>query len=156
MGYHYSDYTDVPELIAICIHCTKEECNGLCDDYRAKFRELIHNKTIGNDKVFVPIGKYKFLIEAFGKRKSLAEWAREYDIPYQTLYRRITYEGMSMEEALIVKKRNVCAPRLVCIDGCTLSVSAWARKTGMDRRLIYARVGQGMSYEDAIRMGNTI
>ena len=155
MGYHYSDYTDMPELIAMCINCTKEDCNGLCSDYRAKFRELIHNKTLGKNKVVIPIGRYKYLIEAFGKRQSLAEWSREYDIPYPTLYRRITYEGLSMEEALTVKKRNVCAPRLVCIDGCTLSITEWARKMGMDRQLIYLRIRQGMSCEDAIRMGNT-
>ena len=156
MGYHYSDYTDMPELIAMCINCTKEDCNGLCNDYRAKFRELIHNKNEGNaKKLVISKGRYRLFITAFGKEQTITEWAYEYGIPYQTLYRRITYEGMPMEEALTVKRQRVCVPHLVCIDGCTLSVTAWARKMGISRKTIYDRIEQGMSYEDAIRMGNT-
>ena len=40
-------------------------------------------------------------LTAFGQTKTIAEWARDQGIKYQTLYRRLTWCGWSVEDALL-------------------------------------------------------
>lgn len=51
---------------------------------------------------------YNFIIN--GKRQCLSAWCKEYNMPYLTVYNRITKFGMSVEDALTkpinIKKRN--------------------------------------------------
>ena len=51
-----------------------------------------------------------FLVTAFGKTKSIAEWADEYNISYATLHSRITKQKWDAEKALTtpIRERRKC------------------------------------------------
>lgn len=44
-------------------------------------------------------------IECFGETKTIAEWAREYDLAYQTLYSRLK-NGWNVERALLTRPKE--------------------------------------------------
>ena len=62
-----------PDLIAVCMNCTQNDCSGECLKYRNKYRELM-----GAPK---NESKYNRKLEAFGKQMTLNEWAEESGIP---------------------------------------------------------------------------
>lgn len=131
---HNKCMIDHPELIEICMSCTREDCRGECERYRAKFRELMGLPPLetkpepgriekrGRPRIK---GKEPKRLEAFGKKLTIKEWAAETGIEYRTLHKRLE-KGMPLEKAL---SREVCSGpvKLYTYNGESHSISEWAR-----------------------------
>jgi hypothetical protein len=78
------------------------------------------------------------IVEAFGERKILSDWAREIGIPLDTLWRRLSILKWSSERALSTalpaKKSNLA--RMVRSAGYA-SVSDFLRQTGNNPATLY-------------------
>ena len=144
-----------PDLIAVCMNCTQDDCRGECLKYRNKYRELM-----GAPK---NESKYNRKLEAFGKQMTLNEWAEESGIPYHTLHKRMRRGGMTLEEALNPdrakkKKQKIKEPREagtrkapgVEAFGRKQTLREWAAETGIDFRTLQKRIQRGMTAEEAL------
>ncbi len=50
--------------------------------------------------------KRSVLLTAFGKTQNLVDWAREYGLPKETLWKRVRKDGMPLEKALALPFRR--------------------------------------------------
>ncbi len=95
------------------------------------------------------------MIEAFGERKSLAEWAETSPVSYHSLKRRIR-AGWEQEKALTVVRRDFPDVRtsynkqLVSVGEETRTVKEWRDLNSIPHRLFWQRMHvQKWSIEDA-------
>jgi hypothetical protein len=51
------------------------------------------------------------IYEAFGTKKSMAEWCKEYNVKRTTVQERMRLKGYTLEEALKLSKHS-CSPKL--------------------------------------------
>ena len=151
MTVSYTHNTEAPELIELCIHCTRPDCDGLCDDYCDRYRALNglpprakHSHGIG--RPHMPRKRY----DGFGEVLSITEWSRRSGITYQALWYRLVVLGMDVETALSVPRmRNHNSARYT-IGGEQLTVLEISRKYNVPRSTLYAHLTKGMTPEDAI------
>ena len=68
-----------------------------------------------------------------GRTQSLADWAREVDLPYSAIYMRIK-SGWDIERALTTPVRQ---EHTIEVAGQTHTTSEWSKITGLPRSTIY-------------------
>lgn len=149
MRVDYSNGADHPELIKFCLECTSDDCKGICNAWRDRYRELYgypaidrHRKPVNNRNP----PKYA----AFGEEHSLSEWAKIKGVPYTTLQSRM-HRGITLEDALLMPTdpKNGKGTYIV-IGGVAMTITEWLREKGVPRSTYYWRVRNGWSEEKAI------
>lgn len=142
-----------PELIALCTSCQRDNCNGLCLEYRNTVRRM-HGLPLINEPKRKPKTVIKYTddgkVEAFGEAHTISEWARLYGIKRKTLHERIYRGGMTIERALTKPVKGSRAPAYIEIGSKRLTVREWANETGVPMRAIYARLARGYSPAEAV------
>lgn len=103
---HYESFVEIPELASVCLECTSEDCDGICDKYRNAYRAYIGLAPLPKRKMImsqIVDGKRKnrrwICLEYEGEIHTLKEWARIKGVDYMTLYMRMK-RGMSFERAI--------------------------------------------------------
>lgn len=154
---NYARYSDHPALIELCEACKRPDCpEGICGLYKDKWRELFgcppkRKRESALDPM--RLGAYNRPMTAFGESRSLAAWARLYDIPYRTLYQRLSRGGYTLERALAAGRRSgrhFREPKKYTHDGESLSIREWAEKTGICEETIRARIERGWNVDKAV------
>lgn len=91
-----------------------------------------------------------------GHTKVLAEWCREFDIPYLTAFMRIK-RGLSFEEAMMAERyfrrpnrKAADRDRMITIDGRTQSLHKWCVERGLTYNKVLKRVLRGWDPIDAL------
>lgn len=90
---------DKPAINDLCLHCTRETCNGICDALRAANGPL-------------RISKRGKRITWNGCTRSVHEWAEIMNVSPNTLYRRLR-DGMPLEDVMtraVVRRLDRCPP----------------------------------------------
>jgi hypothetical protein len=84
-------------------------------------------------------------IEFQGRTQTLADWAREYDLPRQIVAKRLLRSGWPIKDALETPIAPRRKPKKVCIEYCgkCLTVAQWAEETGVKPVTIYSRYRKG-------------
>jgi hypothetical protein len=93
------------------------------------------------------------LIAHAGRVQSLAAWAEELGIPYARLQARITVCGMTISEAFAHKARlrdDGQPQKEYQIGDYSLTISGWAKQTGIKYATIWARLRKGATIEEAV------
>ena len=88
-----------------------------------------------------------------GKTQCLAAWSKETGIPVTTIDSRLR-RGCSVEEALS-PINNITGlpsniPALITINGESLIITEWLKKTGISKSTYYGRIRSGLSPEQAL------
>ena len=182
MGINYASYYDRPEMIRICEHCTKPDCEeGICLTYKNALREMLGEKKLEHDAVITKPPKlgtadgpenrryakrahnggkrafYNQCYEYNGETHTLQEWANVLGVPYNTLYMRLWRFDISFAEAAEFKPmRPVRKAMTITANGETLTIKQWAAKLGIQPRSIYARVKRGYTLEQAVTVGRMV
>jgi hypothetical protein len=93
------------------------------------------------------------LITYNGQTRTIVGWSKAIGVNEVTLFARFA-KGWSVERALTEPTNNVGqdgrprqTPRLLTLHGKTLSISAWARHTGISRQAIHNRLNSGWTVE---------
>ena len=137
---HYENPMQEPEVVAVCANCTREDCDGVCDDYRNAAR-----KCLG----LPPLRRlnYRAKYEFDGESHTLREWSEISGIHCNVLYRRLN-SGMTIGEALSrpvrVKNRAVIEH-----DGQAYTLAEWAEALGVSYMTLYMRLRRGMTIAQA-------
>jgi hypothetical protein len=89
------------------------------------------------------------LIEFNGITKTMSEWAKQYDIDYQTFVKRVD-AGWDIERVLTepVKSREI--NRLICIDAESHTYKEWSLITGINTNTLRGRWMKGLRGQDLI------
>lgn len=138
-----------PDLIAICMACSRDDCTGECIKYRNKHRELLglpqleetdeKPRRAKQEKRTGP-KRGRIKIAAFGKEMTLKEWAAETGMGYHTLHTRLS-SGMSPEEALTREVRS--GPKhLLTYKGESHTIREWAQLLGCARSTLQTEIGK--------------
>ena len=94
-----------------------------------------------------PVNSMK-MYELNGEVHSLTEWESITGIPMKTLHKRVTVQGMSMEEAVQDTNYN---RKYISFNGKTQSLAEWAREYGMNSFTLRERlVKTGWDMKEAI------
>lgn len=90
-----------------------------------------------------------------GRTQTIADWAKEYKIPYFRLYSRIM-KGWDMKKCLEQprKKAANANTHTMTINGETRTLSEWAKIAGLEYHLVYSRFAAGWPPEDVISGNN--
>ena len=92
---HYESHIETPELARVCLGCEREDCAGICDEYKNAYRALLGlpllqvrepPKPPREKRVYVYVKDT--LIEYNGEAHTLDEWAGITGIPYKIIYSR--------------------------------------------------------------------
>lgn len=156
MSNIYASGADHPELIEFCQRCTREDCEGFCEDYRDRYRDLYNLPPINrHERVHrprtEPLRAYNKLYFAFGEEHTLSEWAKLYGMKYATLYMRVADQHWTLEQALSTPAATYNRHDIkVTIDGETKPISRWAMQYGIARATVYSRIKRGMEPIDAL------
>lgn len=161
----YGHFRHHPDLIALCMECEKNDCDGLCDRYRIEFRRVAGLPPIrryldpykgkaqkgpnGRPSTYSHTIMYKGELTANGETHTLKEWAEISGISQKALYMRM-HRGMTIEEAL---KKGVCArtpPKMLTAFGETKTIREWAEISGQTKNSIRMRLMRGLSPEEAV------
>lgn len=92
------------------------------------------------------------LYTAFGKDKTLGEWADEYNIEYSVLHRRVTQNKIPLEDALLQGVKNV--QTLVYYNGEIHNLSEWAKIIDVRYSTLVSRYDRGVRGEKLFRKSN--
>lgn len=154
MGTKITYDADCPELIAFCQRCTRPECDGLCDEYADRYRQIyglperVHARTDPKPRKQSKGAYVRRTYEAFGHVHTLQEWANIVGLSYQTLWSRLD-RGMDIESALNPHRDH--QPRhTYTFDGTTMGVTEWCRQCNVPRATFYTRLCSGMSIGQAL------
>lgn len=98
------------------------------------------------------------LYEYMGEQHTLAVWVEllsldSLGLNRAALYRRIETNGWSVEKAFttpVLPRNRRNKPRLIEMDGKTMSVAEWAKSLGISANIVYSRLDRGWSAEDAL------
>lgn len=150
----YDRLQNHPDLIAICMACTRDDCHGECIEYTNKYRELCGlpplqpaKKAKTNQAIRKYTGGSIQKYAAFGREQTMREWAEESGISYHALYQRIK-KGMTLEEALETDPERK-APKIEAF-GRSMTLRQWAAHTHIDYRTLHKRIQRGMPPEEAL------
>lgn len=141
----YSRGIEADDIRAVCTSCDMEKCPGICDRYKAVYKD-----TFGDEKPKVPRQKcqeYKQLYECAGLMMTMKEWADACGIKYTTLYSRVHERGMTMQEALSKAKANP----LYTVGNRAMTVQEWSKETGITARQIYKLLKNGLTMPEIVR-----
>ena len=141
----YSRGMDADGIRAICTNCDTEKCPGICDKYKAVYKD-----TFGDEKPKVKRQKcqeYRQLYECAGLMMTMKEWADACGIKYTTLYSRVHDGGMTMKEALSKAKANP----LYTVGSRAMTVQEWSKETGITPRQIYKLLKNGLTMPEIVR-----
>lgn len=160
---HYESYIESPEMAAVCLGCTEDSCDGICDRYRNAYRLHIGLSPLPNymaqkKRQAVRANKpekksyvHKKMLSANGEAHTLKEWAKLTGIPYNTLYMRMYRRGMGIDEAIQYGQRmKFSLRRQITVRGETKSLAEWAEEKGLSTRCILKRLDLGYSDEEAV------
>lgn len=103
----YENYLDDPAVRELCLNCTRDDCDGLCNDCKNLVRDILGLPHLREAKPKEgrkkrekrPYQAHKYH-EIGGVTHTLNEWAEISDIKYITLYQRMYRYGMTLEEAM--------------------------------------------------------
>lgn len=129
-----------PELIQLCLNCTRPDCQGNCMAHEMLAAEIMPKR--GNE-----IPKYT----AFGKTRTVREWCAMYGISTATLYNRMA-QGMTFEAAIQsggTTKKHVPI-RKYQWDGKWLTLREISARTGVVYSRLHDRLSRGWTLEDAV------
>lgn len=88
-----------------------------------------------------------------GETLCVAEWAARTGISDKAIYNRIE-QGWSVERMLTTPPRAMAKrgtfDKMLALDGETLSVTAWAARTGLNAKTIHARLADGWDVAAAL------
>lgn len=160
---HYECHMNEPEVVAVCAACRRDNCEGICNDYRNAVRMHLGLKPLPKKHGDYPtkLGKPRKKrekcqyinerkIEYAGERHTLGELAEIGGMGYNTLYMRL-YRGMTIDDAMtrpIVPKGR----KYITANGMTLTVKEWAERLGMKPGSIHERIRRGYSPEQAVTL----
>ena len=148
---NYDAGSDNPTLIALCMNCTREDCEGICMEYKQLMRDLYNVRRIRRrPKAERVPGNESGLYTAFGERHTVWEWSQIYGIRYKTLYERIRRSGMTMEEALTRPLKKASIPKVYTVGGESRTIKEWSQVTGLSLNTIYARLARGWTPGQAV------
>lgn len=160
-GYHKNDYFyraiqkygwDNFKHEIIASNLSKEEaCKmeiELIKKYKTRQPEFGYNYSKGGE-TSEGCGE---LYEAFGQRKTLGEWANEYNKDYFLLHRRIHFSGMSLEDALTKEVKNT--QTFVTYKDETHNLSEWSKITGINYSTLVLRYDKGVRGEKLFNKNN--
>ena len=85
-----------------------------------------------------------------GKTQTLTEWARELGISVSGMSRRVSRGGNPDHIFSSTKHRFFRDEKFITVDGESLSVSEWAKRTGITRSAIYRRLSTGWDEKAAV------
>lgn len=74
-----------------------------------------------------------------GEKKTIAEWALEYNIPYNLIFKRLQ-RGWTMHEALNTPKKSA---KLHEVDGVTHTLKEWAQILGIPWSTLRKKINKG-------------
>ena len=86
------------------------------------------------------------MYEYNGETKNLKDWARYFNMNYDTLRARIVKYGLSFEDAI----KDDPYDRLVEINGENKTVTEWCNFFGINAGSVFSRISDGWSKVDAI------
>lgn len=145
----YSNGADHPVLIQFCLNCEAPDCDGICNAWRDKYREVYDLPPVDRHRPPVnqpPAKKYS----AFGEEHTITEWAKLVNLNFDTLYKRLKH-GWPIEDALL-KPPGTTNGRgtYVVIGDVAMTVSEWLELKGIPRTTYYMRIRDGWTPEQAI------
>lgn len=86
-----------------------------------------------------------------GQTKTLAEWAKDLNIPYTALISRINKHKWPLDKALTKRVAKPAKERLVKWRGKTYNISTWSKITGIGETTLQYRLKAGFSVEDLFK-----
>ena len=168
---YYEKYISCPEIANVCLNCTCENCDGICDGYKNAVRKMLglnplphFQEKLGEnrEKREQPEKRayeYRRLYEMNGETHTLREWSKISGIGYNTLYMRIYRTGMTIQQAVSKPPRPIRIVGAITANGETHTVAEWADIIGVKPRRIYERIERGYSPEQAVtlkKMGRSL
>ena len=136
---NYATGADHPRLIQLCCACDKQNCDGLCHEYRKLYREIIGGHQMRGGK----------LLPYQGEMLTITEIARRSGISRETIYKRLQ-SGASLEEAVVPPKHRRGVRVYVTYRGERYTVGRLAQIMGINKSTLYWRLECGMTPEDAV------
>ena len=131
---------DDPRLVALCLNCTRENCDGVCAEYKALDRMI-------NPMTRRPV----YTAERYdmdGKSLTLVQWAREYGVSYKTLKERMATGKYTLKQALETPTRKI--NQLFEAFGQKKLMSEWEKVSGISQYTLYSRIRRGIPLEEAL------
>lgn len=157
----YQNFIDHPACAKLCLNCDKEDCDGICDAYKNKVREILgvhplllpderpKRKPIHEKRPYYAKKSY----DVNGESHTLTEWSRISGIAYNTLYMRMYRYGMTLAEAMGDPLKPIMHRALtITVNGESHTIKEWAEKIGVKRGCIYGRIKRGYTPEQAVTM----
>lgn len=141
---NYDNDADHPELVALCESCTRDDCEGLCDDWRNAWRR-IHGQPQLARTTRKRAGKHLYN----GEWLTLTEIARRNGMSRVCLYGRLK-RGLTMEEATKTPTSGRGRYRYITWRGETRPIGAWAKLLGINHSTLYRRIDRGMPLDEAM------
>ena len=93
------------------------------------------------------------LYEINNEKKTLLEWAREYNIKETTINNRIYALGWTIEEALEIKSRSKRVKgKTYTINGVSKGIYGWAEQFNIDPEKVSSRINMGWTIEEALEI----
>lgn len=87
-------------------------------------------------------------LTAFGKTKTIGEWARELGLKRRAIYKRIR-KGLPLEEALSMPRSTKDGVKVTAF-GKSQTILQWARERGLNQTTIRSRLQHGVPPEVAL------
>lgn len=84
-----------------------------------------------------------------GRTQTLAEWARERNLPANTIRGRLA-NGWSVERALGEKCRSGPAGELITARGKTQTIRQWSQELGVSAQSLRVRMSKGLTPDEAM------
>lgn len=86
-----------------------------------------------------------------GKNQSMAEWAREYNLPYEVLRDRINRLNWDIEKALTTPVGFEYKNRIMLTyNGKCQSINQWSKELGISRKTISTKLQKGLPIEQIL------
>lgn len=129
-----------PELVKLCLSCKNKDCDGGCQAYHRKRRELKEKN--------IPVRR---TYSAMGVEHTVAEWSEITGIDRETL-RDGLRRGKEMEAVIRGVRRHRARMEEIRAALGGMSIAEAARAHGMSAPTLYHRLENGMSPEEALNM----
>lgn len=144
----YSRGMEVDDIRAVCTNCDTEKCPGICDRYKAAYRD-----TFGDEKPKAKRQKcqrYNQSYECDGLAMTLQEWANACGIKYTTLYSRMHESNLTLKEALTRPIHNPNRGKLYTVGSRAMTVQEWAAEIGLTPRRVYILLRNGLTMPEIV------
>lgn len=127
-----------PELVKLCLRCERKDCDGGCQAYHRKRRELKGKNT--------PVRR---TYSAMGEEHTVAEWSEITGITRDALWDGLR-KGKSMESTIrdVLRYKGRAEEIRAAFGG--LSMTQAAKAHGLSVTTLYNRLNSGMNPYDAL------